>query len=326
MNFSKNEVFKTMGISIFILLLLMSFSCKGNNGNVAVALNGVVNFVQGQVFVESDEKLYKLSVGDIISQNMVVITKDDKSMCDIYISDSVIRITGNSKLKFDSLSESAISQKVNLYLENGSVLSKVVRKLKKDDVFEIRTPTAVAAVRGTQFSVTQSGDNANIACSEGKVSVTDPSGEKEVVIGENEEADVEESGDIVKKQISEDNKKILETINTIDDIQDEIQKKYEDKKNEIKNKFEEQKKEIEDAVDNQVQKDTNLLENQKAKDTAKVEDVKNKTDEAKSNLSKKTNDAMEEASNVDTEAVTGKVDDVMEKTKPDLDSVTPDIN
>lgn len=311
------RVFRLISI-ISLLLVFLIPSCKSDNSNVAVAHNGIVNFVQGDVFIEDEAGSRKLQLGDLVKQNGIVKTVGSKSVCDIYISENVIRINGNSEFKFSKLLKSAFSEKVELELEKGSVFTRVVTKLKKDDEFVIKTPTAVAAVRGTEFSVEQSENGANIACTEGKVAVSDSEGLNEVVINPDEEVQVEKGKGLVKKQISEDRKRALKLIRNIKTLQKDIKKKYKDQKKEIDNKYKEQKKEIKEKVDKQKESDKKMVDKQKSDDKKRVDDIKSTTDDKADESVNKADDAMEKAK---TDA-----DKAMDSVQPDTDSVLPSLD
>jgi hypothetical protein len=90
-------------------------------------------------------------IGDLIKENDVITTADN-SFCDIKIGESIIRIKALSNLRISSLIKKQNMENTALGLDTGKLLCKP-KKLLKDDSFLVKTPTAVAAVRGTQFAI-----------------------------------------------------------------------------------------------------------------------------------------------------------------------------
>lgn len=90
-------------------------------------------------------------IGDVIKENDVISTADN-SFCDIKIGESIIRVKALTNLKISSLIKKENTENTTLGLDTGKLLCKP-KKLLKDDSFFVKTPTAVAAVRGTQFAV-----------------------------------------------------------------------------------------------------------------------------------------------------------------------------
>ncbi len=100
----------------------------------------------------------------------------------------------------------------NFSIESGKVWSHVNRKLEQDEVYEVYTPTMVAAVRGTSFGVVVSETEDKLLVSEGTVQVSqkDPeTGEPiegtEVLVEENEKVTFKEGG-LVVGEITEEEK------------------------------------------------------------------------------------------------------------------------
>jgi outer membrane protein assembly factor BamB len=84
----------------------------------------------------------------------------------------IIRIQENTELIVQNLHLQEEQSKANMKLNKGKMLAKV-SKLSKGEEFEVRTSTALAGVRGTEFMVKQEegSDTASFAVKEGKVFV-----------------------------------------------------------------------------------------------------------------------------------------------------------
>lgn len=92
-----------------------------------------------------------VNIGDVLNQNDVIET-GTMSSCDIKIGDSMIRIKENSKAILAQLLRKDGIENTTLGLDVGKMICKP-KKLLKNESFLVKTPTAVAGVRGTNFSV-----------------------------------------------------------------------------------------------------------------------------------------------------------------------------
>lgn len=92
-----------------------------------------------------------VNIGDILNQNDIIET-GTMSSCDIKIGDSLIRIKENSKAILAQLLRKDGLENTTLGLDVGKMICKP-KKLLKNESFLVKTPTAVAGVRGTNFSV-----------------------------------------------------------------------------------------------------------------------------------------------------------------------------
>lgn len=92
-----------------------------------------------------------VNIGDILNQNDIIET-GTMSSCDIKIGDSMIRIKENSKAILAQLLRKDGLENTTLGLDVGKMICKP-KKLLKNESFLVKTPTAVAGVRGTNFSV-----------------------------------------------------------------------------------------------------------------------------------------------------------------------------
>ncbi len=92
-----------------------------------------------------------VQIGDILKENDVILTGANSS-CDLKIGDSMIRIKENSKLLVSQILRKEKTENVMLGLDVGKMLCRP-KKLMKNESFFIKTPTAVAGVRGTLFTV-----------------------------------------------------------------------------------------------------------------------------------------------------------------------------
>jgi len=90
-------------------------------------------------------------IGEILKENDKIVTGIN-STCDIKIGDSIIRIKEKSVMLISKMLRQGQLENVTLGLDIGKMLCKP-KKLLKDERFYVKTPTAVAGVRGTRFTV-----------------------------------------------------------------------------------------------------------------------------------------------------------------------------
>jgi hypothetical protein len=134
---------KNITAAILAIITAITFGC----GRETVDEHASISFMIGDVKINSAEA----QIGDIIKQNDDIITGDN-SFCDIRIGESIIRIKAKSSVKISTLMKSGNIEDTEIGLNSGKLLCKP-KKLLKDENFMVKTPTAVAGVRGTQFAI-----------------------------------------------------------------------------------------------------------------------------------------------------------------------------
>jgi len=134
------------------------------------SINAKVIMAYGDVKVVNLGEISDVDVGYVLRDGDVIQTGPD-SECEVQISDSgILRITENSSV---SLSEIifAASKKTDreAFVMSGSVKA-AFKKLPKGETFKVKTETAIAAVRGTKFSVSvEEQGKTRLVVTEGKV-------------------------------------------------------------------------------------------------------------------------------------------------------------
>ncbi|MDH5654268.1 MAG: FecR domain-containing protein [Spirochaetia bacterium] len=116
-----------------------------------------------------DGKKMKAFPGFILKKNDTIQTKN--GTVDIQNrSGSIIRIRDSSSLTINTLLK-APANKAEVTLNEGAMLAKI-KKISSDDEYTVHTPTAIAGVRGTTFSVELLDEDApRVRVYEGTVSV-----------------------------------------------------------------------------------------------------------------------------------------------------------
>ena len=132
-------------IVIFLLSFFMAivFACSKQ----AEEEYAMITFMIGDVTKNN----LMVEIGELINEKDIIMTRKD-SFCDIKIGGSIIRVKEKSKVVISNLIKSGNIEKTSVGLDVGKMLCKP-KKLMKSEEFLVKTPTAVAGVRGTRFTV-----------------------------------------------------------------------------------------------------------------------------------------------------------------------------
>ena len=127
-----------------------------------------IAFVVGSAEIIRTDKTETAAVNAVIKSGETVKTSAG-AMLVLQVSGSGnIKVHENTEFVFESIDESG---KTSIDLKSGSLYSKL-KKLSKDQSYEIKTMTFTAAVRGTEFLSTSSEKDSGIKVLDGKVSLT----------------------------------------------------------------------------------------------------------------------------------------------------------
>ncbi|MFC1703208.1 FecR domain-containing protein [Candidatus Omnitrophota bacterium] len=123
--------------------------------------------IKGRVMVREneDQRWRKAKEGEHLDTNYELLTKKNAE-CTFSFGEKLERamtIKQNSQIKIADIDAG------NLELPKGRVFS-LIERMDKEETFQIRTPTAVAGVRGTGWSM-ESGKQTSVRCFEGEVAV-----------------------------------------------------------------------------------------------------------------------------------------------------------
>ena len=155
--------------------------------NVYAKVQGVgqVSLVEGSASVQraKGEAFVDLKLGDSVYKGDRVRTAE-KSRLEIRFHDgSILRLAANTQIKMRYVQKQGegrkktasgkLRKKIKIKLILGKLWSVVNRSLGHDEVFSVRTPNAVAGVRGTKFQTTYSAaDGTGVKVYNGKVLVS----------------------------------------------------------------------------------------------------------------------------------------------------------
>lgn len=150
---------------IMVVLTIVVVGCKSPDTQ---AVQGKVLMVAGTVWVESGSEKQTVTEGMILQKNDIIATGDDGVVVfsiDQGLADIELQQNARFSLKDYSVEDRQLS------LEKGNLWVRVNRKIEKGD-FNLKTPTTVAAVRGTKFYTFNMGEMKGICICQGKVNYT----------------------------------------------------------------------------------------------------------------------------------------------------------
>jgi hypothetical protein len=214
------------GSKSFIIGLVVCTAVLAASGcSKSTKENAYISFFMGEVTVKHGSEPHKAKLKDMLVDGDLVITAD-KSFAVIQLSGgSVCRVEKNTTLELTSV----LGNEKNLTLKNGIVLSKI-GKLKKDEQYLVKTPLAIAAVRGTEFMTAYNGTKTTVSVGDGKVNVirSDTTGDNPVDTGNTAVV----SNSVEMRGVNNDEAVELEKLKPVNFIP-EVEKKSDDELNEI---------------------------------------------------------------------------------------------
>jgi hypothetical protein len=323
---------RLVSLIIIVPFILVVPTCKKEKKDVTVARQGYVNFINGEVKLIAEDGAERVAnIGDEVTQGVKIKTIGDKSFVDIYFGENIVKVLGNTLIEVKKLVANITTngEESEFFVEKGKMFSKVTRKLAKSDVYQVKTPTTTAGVRGTDFLVSEEDGKANVACLEGKLAVLNNSMPKSdpVFVDDEKEVDVEPNKAPMVKDLSDENKKRMQDIiKNISEMRKEIWEKMEKQREEIKKYVVDQKEKDKSLVDEQKEKDKGLVEDQKARDREMMESVKGKTKDKGDEAVKAAKDKMDAAKDVDKDAAKRAAEEQKEKMKPKIEKPKVDLN
>ena len=116
------------------------------------AETGIVEYFDGEVWMGRDGEEFIPDFGEPVNPGDLIVTGED-GIAIIHLNDRTqVKLRENTELWVDSLTE-----KTSVTLNSGGVFARVAKTVtslaRGNAQFEVRTPTVVAGVRGTEFFV-----------------------------------------------------------------------------------------------------------------------------------------------------------------------------
>ncbi|OGL49425.1 MAG: hypothetical protein A3H37_07040 [Candidatus Schekmanbacteria bacterium RIFCSPLOWO2_02_FULL_38_14] len=139
-------------IAIMLVLFLVAVSPLSYAAKVA----GTVISKQGKVFVlhEGENEWKEILLRGKVYEKDTIETKDKSKAKILFLDESLMNIGENSKMEITEQNYEPGKKRVSLYnVFSGKVRVLVGKVSGEESRFEVKTPTALAAVRGTEFFV-----------------------------------------------------------------------------------------------------------------------------------------------------------------------------
>ncbi|MDH5654846.1 MAG: FecR family protein [Spirochaetia bacterium] len=236
----------SLGIFSYIFINHKSeITFSGSQENQTEKLRGLAVRVKGVVFIEKNGKRQQLVQGKVVERGNYIETVSGE--VDIALTGgTILRLKNEGRFQFVKLDKKENSFESEIFLEKGSLYS-VVDRLSKEDTYTVKSPTAIAGVRGTAFTVTADEGKTEIKIIEGKVSVRQDGSDRDsetilekgkgIVIAENSQfrftelkdmnSEVREFSDL-KNSNSELDKELLDAAQNLSEVksEDELKRFY----------------------------------------------------------------------------------------------------
>lgn len=157
-----------VGLSLFLIAPLGMANPK--SGTVTVAVGDVKVTPPGAAG-------QPLQAGDTVAVGSKVTTGPQSRAVIVMTTQSAIRVAENSEVTIEAIDEAAAQPKVRLDLKSGSLGALLKPGADKPMDFQIKTPSGIAAARGTYFAVVVENGKGYAQVKEGKVEII-PAGQQ----------------------------------------------------------------------------------------------------------------------------------------------------
>lgn len=241
--------------SFLSLLLIMAVIIPGFAQAKDTQKVGKITAVSGSAEVKKSggKKQVKAFKSMAITQGDTIITgRNGKVNMDLD-SDKEVIIGPNTKLVISQLVQNAraMSGKTSISLLGGSVMVKVKKKLTGDSRFEIKTPTAIMGVMGTQFFMKYERNTSFVGVIEGTVAVSKLDGTPGPSVHANEQAYVNPSGDGVPEALNLNDLPLFALEQYAEDIEHMLENNPNPDLQALKERIEKARKEKQQAQDDE---------------------------------------------------------------------------
>jgi hypothetical protein len=155
-----------LGIGVGWLWLAVASWAPAADGKVSVAVGSVSLVPAGGGAAKP------LAVGDAVPPGSTVKTGAASRAVVVLTGQAAVRVGENAEMVVETVEDTAGAPKVLLDLRSGSVGALIQPQAESAMDFKIKTPSGVAAARGTFFSVAVEDGKGYVQVKEGKVDVT----------------------------------------------------------------------------------------------------------------------------------------------------------
>jgi len=159
--------FTLLALSLLVTIVLSSTTlhAEPESGKVTVAVGDV------QVIAKAGDAPVAIKAGDKVAIGSTIKTGAGARAVVVITSRSAIRIAENSEVVLEVIDETVLPKKVTIDLKDGSLSALLKPNAAGELDFQVRTPSGVAAARGTFFSVAVKDGKGFAQVKEGRVDV-----------------------------------------------------------------------------------------------------------------------------------------------------------
>jgi ferric-dicitrate binding protein FerR (iron transport regulator) len=177
---------KNFGIIIATALIATAFAASRAQALAIVSLKTVKGKIE--IREKKDADWTKASEGDRLATGWQVRTGVDSEATLVWPQGHLVKIFALTTLTVEEATSSNKSEKTSLAIDGGKMFSKVKKLTADDSTFTVKTPTAVAGVRGTEFMVEILSDNSSkFSLLEGQLDIV--SDQTELLLEQNKEVE-----------------------------------------------------------------------------------------------------------------------------------------
>lgn len=159
----KARIVLTLLLGGVFALATPSLRAEPESGSVTVAVGDV------KVTPADGGAAQPLKAGDKVAVGSTVTTGADSRAVIVMTTQSAIRVAANSEVVINTLDNSATEPKVLLDLKNGSLGALLKPDAEVSMDFKIKTPSGIAAARGTFYAVVVEDGKGYAQVKEGKI-------------------------------------------------------------------------------------------------------------------------------------------------------------
>ena len=162
---NRSASLKLGGLALLTLLFQFNSYAAPDSGTVTVAV-GEVKALKGEGGDPTP-----VEKGDKVAVGTTITTGDDSRAVVVITPRSAIRISANSEVVIETVDEEASPKSVMIDLKEGSLGALLKPNAAGELDFKVRTPSGVAAARGTFYSVAVKDGKGYAQVKEGRVEI-----------------------------------------------------------------------------------------------------------------------------------------------------------
>jgi len=291
--------------SIYILFFVIFLNnCKGK-ADLSKESFLLILSKKGDVVLMRNNQEIAVEASGFVMQGDTIRTGEASGIDLEFPNGALLRVKEKTSISITSILSQEDSQ-VEIALNRGKIFSKIKNKLKERDFYRIKTPTMVAGVRGTEFSISEE-EIPKIMVLEGEVSAEKKSSPiSSVSAGKKAEGDTLELSDLSPEEKKELESDSISLIPSSGEFKENAQRLLVDFKESQKTLIESQKTKNQNELTEQKEKNQTELESQKATNRENLntqieknnEELGNQTGKDKTNLNEQKQSGKKEANDM----------------------------